>query len=120
MKEAAKMLMYALSLLVSWLKFRRFGSNLHLYSHKAVALIGYLFMVQAFLFGGYHQGLFYIAIGLFIFSSVEAILIQLISKGINEHIVLKLTNLPREGEGKVYITGYGFSDKRFLWPWRSG
>lgn len=114
------MLMYALSLLVSWLKFRRFGSNLHLYSHKAVALIGYLFMVQAFLFGGYHQGLFYIAIGLFIFSSVEAILIQLISKGINEHIVLKLTNLPREGEGKVYITGYGFSDKRFLWPWRSG
>ena len=77
---------YGCSLLISLLKFRRFGSNLHLYSHKAVAIVGYLFLVHAFLFGGYHQGAYYLAIGLFILAHTEASVIQLVSSSIDEHI----------------------------------
>ena len=79
--------MYGLSMLISLLKFRRFGSNLHLYSHKSVAIVGYLFVGHAFLFGGYQQELFYVALFMFIFSHFEAIVIQLISSEIDEHIV---------------------------------
>ena len=39
---------YGLSVAISLLRFRCLGSNLHLYSHKSVALVGHLFVVHAF------------------------------------------------------------------------
>ena len=77
---------YGCSLLISLLKFRRFGSNLPLYSHKAVAIVGYLFLVHGFLFDDYHRVLYSIAMGMFILAHMEAIGIQLVSSKIDEHI----------------------------------
>ena len=77
---------YGFTLLVSWWKFRQFGSNLHLYSHKASSVMGYLFLIHAFLFGSYHHGLFYLVIGVFIVAQVETIGILLLCPVINEHL----------------------------------
>ncbi|MFQ5857807.1 MAG: CDP-alcohol phosphatidyltransferase family protein [Anaerolineae bacterium] len=76
-------LVYASSLLVGWLKFRRFG-DLHLYSSKAGGLVGYVFIIHALLFG-YHQGLFYVAIGMFTLSSTETLVIQLIRSDVDDN-----------------------------------
>jgi hypothetical protein len=54
--------------------------------HKAVAVVGYLFLVHAFLFDGYHRILYYVAMGLFILAHTEAIVIQLVRSSIDEHI----------------------------------
>jgi phosphatidylglycerophosphate synthase len=89
---------YSLSMLISLLKFRRFGSNLHLYSHKSVAIIGYIFVVHAFLFGGYQQKLFYVTILMFILAHFEAIVIQLVRSEIDEHIG-SIFSHPKRGKG---------------------
>lgn len=73
-----------LSLLVGWLKFGRFG-NLHLYSSKAAAVVAYIFIVHAFMFG-YNQALFYAAIMLFIISNTEVLVLELISHKVDEHM----------------------------------
>jgi len=72
------------SLLLGWLKFRRFA-NLHLYSGKVAALAVYIFLVHAFLFS-YHQGLFYIAIGPYILSSIETLILQFRKSSIDARI----------------------------------
>jgi cardiolipin synthase len=77
-------LLHALSLLLGWLKFKRFG-NLHLYSSKAAALTAYVFLIHAFVFS-YHQGLFYIAVGIYILCSTEALILQLTRSYVDEHI----------------------------------
>ncbi len=77
-------LLYALSLLVGWLKFRRFA-NMHLYSSKVVGVVGYIFIVHALILS-YHQDLFYVAIGLFILSSTEELVLQLTRSNVDEHI----------------------------------
>ena len=75
---------YGLTMLLSWWKFQQFGSNLHLYTHKASAVMGYLFLIHAFLFDGYHHGLFYLVIGVFILAQVETIGILLLRSELNE------------------------------------
>ena len=77
---------YGVSLLISLFKFRQFGSNLHLHSHKMAAITGYLFFVHAFLFGGYHRTLFYVAAATFILSQLETIAILLIRSTLSEHL----------------------------------
>ena len=77
---------YGLTMLLSWWKFRQFGSNLHLYTHKASAVMGYLFLIHAFLFGGYHHGLFYLVIGVFILAQIETIGILLLCSEVNEDL----------------------------------
>ena len=77
---------YGATMLMSWWKFRQFGSNLHLYSHKASAVMGYLFLVHAFLFGGYHHGLFYLVIGVFILAQVETIGILWLCSEVHEDL----------------------------------
>jgi phosphatidylglycerophosphate synthase len=76
---------YGSSLLVGWIKFRRFA-NLHLYSKKAAGVLSYAFIVHALLAGRYNAWLFYIAISLFILASVEGLILQLTHAQVDEHM----------------------------------
>ena len=76
---------YGSSLLVGWIKFRRFA-NLHLYSKKAAGVLLYAFIVHALLAGQYNAWLFYIAISLFILASVEGLILQLTHAQVDEHM----------------------------------
>ena len=76
---------YAVFLIVGMIKFRRFA-NLHLYSSKTSTTLLYIFVVHAFLFGGYNRTMFIIAASVSVVAALEGILIQLTSKEIDEHI----------------------------------
>jgi len=76
---------YGSSLLVGWIKFRRFA-NLHLYSKKTAGVLSYAFIVHALLAGRYNAWLFYIAIGLFILAAVEGLILQLTHAQVDEHM----------------------------------
>jgi len=76
---------YGSSLLVGWIKFRRFA-NLHLYSKKTAGVLSYVFIVHALLVGRYIAWLFYIAISLFILASVEGLILQLTHAQVDEHM----------------------------------
>ena len=76
---------YGSSLLVGWIKFRRFA-NLHLYSKKTAGVLSYAFIVHALLAGQYNAWLFYIAISLFILASVEGLILQLTHAQVDEHM----------------------------------
>jgi phosphatidylglycerophosphate synthase len=76
---------YGSSLLVGWIKFKRFA-NLHLYSKKAAGVLSYAFIVHALLAGRYNAWLFYIAISLFILASVEGLILQLTHAQVDEHM----------------------------------
>lgn len=76
---------YGSSLLVGWIKFRRFA-NLHLYSKKTAGVLSYAFIVHALLAGRYNAWLFYIAISLFILASVEGLILQLTHAQVDEHM----------------------------------
>ena len=76
--------LYVAFLFVGWLKFGRFA-NLHLYSAKVAAATGYLFLVHAFL-AGYSHELFYIAMGMFVLTNTEGLLLLLTRSHVNEHV----------------------------------
>ena len=76
---------YGSSLLVGWIKFRRFA-NLHLYSKKTAGVLSYAFIVHALLASQYNAWLFYIAISLFILASVEGLILQLTHAQVDEHM----------------------------------
>ena len=76
---------YGSSLLVGWIKFRRFA-NLHLYSKKTAGVLSYAFIVHALLAGQYNAWLFYTAISLFILASVEGLILQLTHAQVDEHM----------------------------------
>jgi CDP-diacylglycerol--glycerol-3-phosphate 3-phosphatidyltransferase len=76
---------YALSLAIGWFKFRRV-SNLHLYSAKLGAIIQALFLLHTFATPGYSRPFLWVALGSFIFSSLEECLVQLRANDVNEHI----------------------------------
>ena len=77
--------LYFSSLLLGAIKFKQFA-NLHLYSTKAAALTMYLFIPHALIVGHYSQPLFYLATALFLVSSIESLLLQLISSEFNDHM----------------------------------
>lgn len=81
----AAIILYAITITVGLVKFKRFG-NLHLYSGKFGSLLQYLFIVHALVTPGYNQLLFYLAVGMFIFTNTEAILLQLTRSEVDEHI----------------------------------
>lgn len=74
----------ALAMLVGWIKFRRVA-NLHLYLNQAASVAGYVFVVYAFMIG-YSEAFFYVTIVLLIMSSLECLLIQLLSRSVDEHM----------------------------------
>lgn len=77
--------LYLASLLVGIVKFRRFG-NLHLRSKRIGAVATYVFAGHAFLADHYSPFLFAIAVGFFIFSAAEGLLLQLICTRVDEHM----------------------------------
>ncbi|MBE0411840.1 MAG: CDP-alcohol phosphatidyltransferase family protein [Anaerolineales bacterium] len=76
---------YAATITIGLFKFKRFG-NLHLYSGKVGSIVQYLFIFHALVFPGYDRLLFYLAVGMFILSNAEAILIMLTRSQVDEHI----------------------------------
>ncbi len=88
---------YALSLAIGWLKFRQM-SNLHLYSAKLGAIIQALFLWHTFATPGYSRPFLWVALGSFIFSSLEECLVQLRVNVVHEHIGSIFT-LYRSGSG---------------------
>lgn len=78
-------LLYGASLLVGAIKFRRFA-NLHLHSKRYGSVLMYLFVPHAFIADQYSLPLFYLAIGMFVLSSTEGLLLQLICSQVNEHM----------------------------------
>ena len=73
------------SFLTGLIKFRRIA-NLHLYSAKIFGLAGHMFVIHALLWGGYNVVLFYLTISLFMLSSIEALILQLVRPKIDEHM----------------------------------
>jgi phosphatidylglycerophosphate synthase len=82
---AAAVVLYAASMLLGAVKFRRFA-NLHLYSSKAASIPMYLFFSSALVMGRYSRWLFFVAAGMFIASCVERLLVLLASSHVDEHI----------------------------------
>lgn len=77
--------LYFASLLVGALKFRRFA-NLHLHSKRYGSVLMYLFASHAFIADQYSLLLFYLAMGMFVISSTEGLLLQLICSHVDEHM----------------------------------
>lgn len=77
--------LYSTSLLVGALKFRRFA-NLHLHSKRYGSVLMYLFVSHAFIADQYSLPLFYLAMGMFVLSSMEGLLLQLICSHVDEHM----------------------------------
>jgi phosphatidylglycerophosphate synthase len=77
--------LYFTALLVGLLKFRRFA-NLHLQSARIGAVAIYAFASHAFIANHYSPLLFYIAVGIFMLSDAEGLLLQLICAQVDEHM----------------------------------
>ncbi len=78
------MLIGTASLAVGLIKFRRIP-DLHLYMTKASSAAGYVFIIFMFVVG-YNAALFYIASALLIISTLESLLLQLLTHKPDEHI----------------------------------
>lgn len=89
---------YFSSLLLGAVKFKRFA-NLHLYSTKAAGVAMYLFMSIALIMDHYSPPLFYIAVIMFIASSTETLLLQLVCLYVDEHMGSLLLVLQRRNSG---------------------
>jgi phosphatidylglycerophosphate synthase len=72
-----------LTLLVGWIKFRRFG-NLHLYSAKAAGVIGYSFALYMLMFDRPAAPFFWIAIGAAFLATTESLLVLLFRSRVDE------------------------------------
>jgi cardiolipin synthase len=81
----AAITVYTASIIVGLVKFRRFG-NLHLYSGKIGSVLQYIFIVQALIAPGYNEILFYLAVGFFILTNTEALILQLTRSEVDEHL----------------------------------
>lgn len=77
--------LYISSLLLGVIKFRRFA-NLHLQSARIGSVVLYLFAAHALIADQYSPLFFYLAAGMFVLSSTESLLLQLICSEVNEHM----------------------------------
>lgn len=71
--------------LITYLKFKRYPPNLHLYSAKASAVFGAIFSMHALVFG-LHPMMYFLAVGLFTCSNSEGILLVLTRSEVHEHM----------------------------------
>jgi phosphatidylglycerophosphate synthase len=78
-------IVYFASMLLGGIKFKQFG-NLHLYSSKAAAVAEYSFASHALIAAQYSHIFFLITASMFLFSSVEAILLQLYCDEMTDHM----------------------------------
>lgn len=81
----AAITVYIIRIIVGLVKFKRFG-NLHLYSGKLGSVLQYVFIVLALITPGYSELLFYIAVGFFIFTNTEGIILLLTRSEVDEHL----------------------------------
>lgn len=94
---AVAVVLYAASLLLGWVRFRRFA-NLHLYSSKAASVPMYLFLSTTLIMGRYNEPLFLLAAGMFIASCLERLAVLLVSSEVDEHIGSIVLVLRRRAE----------------------
>ena len=73
------------ALLVGWLRFRRMG-DLHLYSTKAIAPVGYIFSIYTFVFGPPPDAAWYLVVATCIYASAEVLLVQIFRGPQEEHL----------------------------------
>ncbi len=71
--------------LITYLKFKRYPPNLHLYSAKASAVFGAAFIMHALVFG-LHPVMYYLAAGLFTLSNSEGVLLVLTRSEVHENM----------------------------------
>ncbi len=100
----AATVVYAAALLVGWFKFRRV-SGLHTHLGKLGGLVQALFVVAAFVFGGYSPLLLYLALGLFILAASEELAILLTHAAIDEEAVRSIVPYLRARRGDAEGTG---------------
>ena len=72
-------------LLVGWVRFRRFG-DLHLYSAKAAAILGYLFGISLLIFGTYSRLVFFTVLAVCFLAAAETLIALLTRSDVDEHI----------------------------------
>jgi CDP-diacylglycerol--glycerol-3-phosphate 3-phosphatidyltransferase len=77
--------LYLASMLVGIVKFKRFA-NLHLESSRLGSIPLTAFVVHTFVADHYSPLLLYIAVGVFMISSAEGLLLQLLSRQVDEHM----------------------------------
>lgn len=90
--------LYFASLLLGGFKFKRFA-NLHLYSSKAASVALHLFVSHALIVNQYSRIFFYIAAVMFIVSSSETFILQLVSRRVDEHMGSLILVLQRRKSG---------------------
>lgn len=73
------------ALLVGWLRFRRMG-DLHLYSTKAIAPLGYIFSIYSFIYGSPSDAVWYLVVSVCIYASAEVLLVQIFRAPDEEHL----------------------------------
>jgi phosphatidylglycerophosphate synthase len=82
---AATFVLFAASLIVGLIKFRKLG-NLHLYSSKVAGGLLYSFALLTLFMGAYEPLLLATAVAALIFSSAETLLGQLLASSVNEEM----------------------------------
>ncbi len=83
---------YLASMLTGWLKFGHLPA-LHLHSGRFAGIIQAIFVLHTFLTPTYNIFLFYSAVGLFILSASEELLIQLLYNNINQDATRSILNV---------------------------
>jgi hypothetical protein len=68
---------------VGLVKFRTFG-NLHLYLSKFSGAVQYIFIICTFLSGTYNAWLDYLTMSVFFLSSLETLVLQIITSDVNK------------------------------------
>ena len=94
---AATLIVFAASVVLGLIKFRKLG-NLHLYSSKVAGGILYSFAVLTLLMGAYEPPLLTVAAGALIVSSAETLVAQLLASSVNEEMGSALLALSRRAD----------------------
>ena len=76
-------------------------SGLHTHLGKLGGLVQAVFVVHAFVFGGYSPALLYLALGLFILASAEELLILLTHAVVDEEVVRSIVPYLRQRFGRA-------------------
>ena len=82
---AAWLLLAGAALLASWLRFRRLA-DLHLYSAKVAAIVGYLFAVWLLVVGDYSERVFYLVLLVCAVAPAETLAVVLTRDVVDERV----------------------------------
>jgi cardiolipin synthase len=81
---------------IGWVKFRRIA-NLHLYSSKAAGFLATLFLIYLLLVDDYSRAVFFLVVGVLMFSVIETIAVMILRDAVDEHArSILLKPLPRQ------------------------